>query len=93
MDTLITQLRAQIIEHLNLDDIQPSDVGADDPLFGDDGLGLDSIDALEVVVLLDEHYGIKVDDPNEINESFASLRTLAEFIKQNQSINATAVTE
>ena len=62
MEDLIEGLKAQIIEQLNLEDMSPINIDADDQLFGD-GLGLDSIDALELIVLLEKHYGIKIEDP------------------------------
>ena len=64
MDTLILELKNKIIEVLNLEEVTPEDINADDPLFGT-GLGLDSIDALELIVLLDKHYGIRLDDPKK----------------------------
>lgn len=83
MQELIEKLKVQIIEQLNLEDIEPSDIGNDEPLFGD-GLGLDSIDALELIVLLEKEYGIKVEDPKKGKEIFVSVTTLAQFIKDNQ---------
>lgn len=83
MDKLIQELKEEIIEALNLEDMEPSDIDADEPLFGD-GLGLDSIDALELIVLLEKNYGIKVEDPKKGKEIFASVRTMAEFITANQ---------
>jgi len=80
---LIEQLKSQIIEQLNLEDIEPSDIGNDEPLFGD-GLGLDSIDALELIVLLEKEYGIKVEDPKEGKKIFVSVTTLADFIIANK---------
>ena len=62
MEELILQLKEQIIEVLNLEDMTPADIDTDAPLFGE-GLGLDSIDALELIVLLDKQYGIKLADP------------------------------
>jgi len=79
MEDLIEGLKAQIIEQLNLEDMSPSDIDADDQLFGD-GLGLDSIDALELIVLLEKHYGIKIEDPKEGQKIFLSVRSIAEFI-------------
>ena len=59
MDELKNELKKYIIEELNLEDMSPEEIGNDEPLFGD-GLGLDSIDALELVVILEQHYGIKI---------------------------------
>ncbi len=84
MSDLKENLKAQIIEQLNLEDLTPADIQDDAPLFGDDGLGLDSIDALEFIVLLDSNYGIKIADPNEGKEIFQSVNTLAAYISKNQ---------
>lgn len=80
MDALIEKLKSQIIEQLNLVEVKPEEINADSPLFGD-GLGLDSIDALELIVLLEKHYGIKIEDPKDGKAIFQSLRTMAEYIK------------
>jgi acyl carrier protein len=82
MDALIEKLKVQIIEQLNLAEVKPGDIQADAPLFGD-GLGLDSIDALELIVLLEKHYGIKIQNPADGKKIFESVRTMAEFIKSN----------
>jgi acyl carrier protein len=84
---LIDDLKTQIIHQLNLD-IDPTSIKDDSPLFGDDGLGLDSIDALELVVLLDRSYGIKVGNPDDVKEYFASLNTLADYILANAAVAA-----
>lgn len=80
MDALIEKLKTQIIEQLNLAEVKPEDIQPDAPLFGE-GLGLDSIDALELIVLLEKHYGIKIQDPKDGKTIFQSLRTMAEYIK------------
>jgi acyl carrier protein len=85
MEELIKQLKAQVIEQLNLEDIAPEDINNDDPLFGD-GLGLDSIDALELIVLLEREYNIKIKDPAEGKKIFVSINTMAEYIKNNQAV-------
>jgi len=64
MEELIEKLKVQIIEQLNLEDVEPDEIDADEALFGD-GLGLDSIDALELIVLLEKEYGIKIENPKE----------------------------
>ena len=84
MEELIDNLKEQIIDQLNLEDMTKEDIDADDPLFGD-GLGLDSIDALELIVLLEKHYGIKIEDPKEGQKIFLSVRSIAEFIQENQN--------
>ena len=83
MDELIQKLKEEIIEVLNLEEMEPEDIDTDDPLFGD-GLGLDSIDALELIVLLEKNYGIKIEDPKDGRKIFYSVRTMAEFITENQ---------
>jgi len=83
MEELVNKLKAQIIEQLNLEDVNPDEVKATDSLF-DGGLGLDSIDALELIVLLDKDYGVKVASPEEGKEAFESLETMAKFILSRQ---------
>ena len=83
MEELIKKLKVEIIEVLNLEEMEPEDIEDDAPLFGD-GLGLDSIDALELIVLLEKNYGIKIEDPKDGRKIFFSLRTMAEFIQENQ---------
>ncbi len=80
MDALIEKLKTQIIEQLNLAEVKPEDIQPDAPLFGE-GLGLDSIDALELIVLLEKHYGIKIEDPKDGKTIFQSIKTMAEYIK------------
>lgn len=84
MEELIEKLKSEIIEVLNLEDIEPGDIDADAPLFGE-GLGLDSIDALELIVLLEKNYGIKIEDPKDGKKIFFSVRTMAEYITEHQS--------
>ena len=82
-DELITQLKHQIIEQLNLDDVEVDEIVTDEPLFGTD-LGLDSIDALEIIVLLEKEYGIKIASQEEGKKVFYSVKTIADFILENQ---------
>ena len=84
MEQLVEQLKQQLIDALNLEDMAPADIDADAPLFGE-GLGLDSIDALEVILLLEKNYGIKLEDPKAAKPHFASVRVLAEFIAANRT--------
>jgi len=84
MNELTTQLKQQIIEALNLEGMQPDDIANDAPLFGE-GLGLDSIDALELIVLLEKDYGIKVKNPAEGKEIFQSVGTMATYIEQHRT--------
>ena len=82
MEELIEKLKKQIITQLNLEDVNPDSISADDALFGE-GLGLDSIDALELIVLIEKEYGIKIENPNEGRKIFNTIRTLAEYIQAN----------
>lgn len=83
MEELILKLKQQIIEALNLEEVKPEDIDTDAPLFVD-GLGLDSIDALELVILLEREYGIRLEDPKANKEIFKSVRTMAEYIDKNR---------
>ena len=84
MDELKLQLKQQIIEALNLDEMQPADIQDDAPLFGE-GLGLDSIDALELIVLLDKNYGVKLSNPKEGKAIFQSINTMAEYVASHRT--------
>ena len=84
MEELILELKNEIINVLNLEGVKPEDVATDDELFGG-GLGLDSIDALELIVLLEKNYGIKLKDPAQGKEIFRSVRTMAEFVQANRT--------
>jgi acyl carrier protein len=79
MEDLIYKLKQEIIAELKLEDITPEDIDTDTPLFNE-GLGLDSIDALELIVLLEKNYGIKIEDPKDGKKIFFSVRTMAEYI-------------
>ncbi len=84
-DDLIEQLKQMLIEGLRLEDILPDDIAPDAALFGG-GLGLDSIDALEIGVMLDRQFGVRISSGDERNEQiFASLRSLAEFVAANRT--------
>ena len=83
MQQLIQQLKEQIIEALNLEDLIPADIDENAPLFGE-GLGLDSIDALELIVLLERYYGIKFKTPAEGKAVFQSVSVMAEYVAANR---------
>ena len=83
MDALLLKLKQEIIEVLNLEGMKPEDIPDQSPLFGD-GLGLDSIDALELIVLLVKNYGIKISDPSEGKTIFASIETMAKYITEHR---------
>ncbi len=84
MDNLKQELKEKIIENLNLEDMNVADIDDNDVLFGD-GLGLDSIDALELIVMLDKDYGIKIADPKKGKSIFESINTMAKFISENRN--------
>ena len=83
IDELTQELKQELIKQLNLEEVLPPDFNENTPLFGE-GLGLDSIDSLELVVLLDRNYGIKLKDPKEGRQIFYSIRTMAEYIHANR---------
>ena len=84
MEALKQELKGKIIEVLNLEDIAVEEINDNDALFGD-GLGLDSIDALELIVLLDKDYGIKLTDPKAGKSIFQSVETMASYITDNRT--------
>ena len=84
MEELILELKNEIINVLNLEGVKPEDIATDDELFGG-GLGLDSIDALELIVLLEKNYGIKLKDPAQGKEIFRAVRTMAEVVQANRT--------
>ena len=83
MEELIEKLKVQIIKQLNLEDVKPEDIDPEEPLFGG-GLGLDSIDALELIVLLEKEYGIRIENPKDGQKIFFSVKSLAEYISEHQ---------
>lgn len=84
MSELKLELKEKIIEQLNLEDIAIEEIADNDPLFGE-GLGLDSIDALELIVMLDKDYGIKLADPKQGRTIFESIDSMAAYIDENRS--------
>ena len=82
MEKLIKDLQIKIVEVLNLIDVQPDDIKADERLVGGD-LGIDSIDVLEMVIMIVKDYGVKIDNRELGEKVFATLRTLAEYIHEN----------
>ena len=83
MEELMNKLKGEIIQQLNLQDVKKEDIDNNAPLFGA-GWGLDSIDALELIVLLDKNYGIRIANPADGKKVFQSVRTMAEFIEANK---------
>ncbi|MEE9311581.1 MAG: phosphopantetheine-binding protein [Planctomycetota bacterium] len=84
MSALTSELTNLIIEHLNLEDIDPATVDPKAELFGE-GLGLDSVDALELVMLMETKYGAKIANTETGRSAFATLETLAKFVEQNRT--------
>lgn len=82
----MADLKQQIIAQLNLQNITPEQIGDDQPLFVE-GLGLDSIDALELIVLLQQQYNIKINNAEDGPEVFKSVRSMAEYIRSHQKVN------
>ena len=83
MDKLIADLKEQIAVQLKIKDIKPEDIGDDEPLFGA-GLGLDSLDILELIVLLKQKYQLRVVNAEDGPKVFRSVRAIAEYITANQ---------
>lgn len=76
-------IKEQLIEALQLEDMSADEIDDDAPLFGE-GLGLDSVDAIELVIFLDNQYGIKIDNVGQSKEIFISIKTLTDYINQNK---------
>ncbi len=84
MEQLINELKSLIIKQLNLQGIKEEDIDPEAPLFGS-GLGLDSIDALELIVMLQQEFGIKIRSAEEGRSVFQTVRTIAAFVEQNRA--------
>lgn len=84
MEEIILELKEQIIDVLNLEDMTPEDIDATAPLFGDGGIGLDSIDALEIIVLLEKNYGIRLANASEGKAIFTSIESIAKYVQENR---------
>ena len=85
MEELIRELKLKVIESLNLDGITPEDIDDNAPLFGDQGLGLDSIDVLELLILLEKNYGIRLSSPKEGREVFQSFAVIANYVDSHRT--------
>jgi acyl carrier protein len=83
-EQLKQHLKEQIIQYLNLMSVKPADIKDDQPLFGE-GLGLDSIDSIELIVLLERVYGIKIEDPKEGRKVLIDVNTMVEYIKKHRT--------
>lgn len=85
MEELELQVKTLIVDALKLEDIEPAEIDSEEPLFGE-GLGLDSIDALELGVALRKAFGIKIDSvTDEVKQHFANVRSLARFIQSQRA--------
>ncbi|MFP4451787.1 MAG: phosphopantetheine-binding protein [Desulfobacterales bacterium] len=85
IEELIPQLKAQILERLAIEDMDPGDLDEEMPLFGQE-TGLDSIDALEVTVMLEIHYGIKITDSKVARKILFNVKTIAAYVHENRKI-------
>jgi acyl carrier protein len=83
MEELILKLKKEIIEQLHFNEMSPDEINADAPLFGPEGLGLDSIDALELILILEKKYGLKISDMEKGKKVLYSVKSMAEFIKES----------
>ncbi len=81
--TIKEKLKKMIVEELKLEEIQPEEIEDDAPLFGE-GLGLDSLDAVELVVLIEKHFGVEIKNLDKGRVAFQSINTLAAFIEERQ---------
>ena len=84
MNELILELKEEIIKVLNLEDLTPEDIDPKAPLFGAGGLGLDSIDALELIVLLEKRYGIRLGNAAEGKKIFTNVENIAQYVTENR---------
>jgi len=83
MDELLAELKIKIISTLSLLDVRPEDIQEDEPLVGG-GIGIDSIDILELVLMLEKDYGVKIETREVGVKAFASVRALAQFVRENR---------
>lgn len=79
-EQLAADIKRKILAALNLKGVSPEDIETDADLFGDDGLGLDSVDALELVVMTEREYGVSIDESADMKKIFASVGALADYI-------------
>ena len=85
MEELIRELKLKVIDVLNLEGMTPEDIDDNAPIFGDQGLGLDSIDVLELLILLEKNYGIRLKSPMEGKEVFRSFAVIAQYVAEHRT--------
>lgn len=85
MESLINEIKLKLIDALNLDGMTPETIDDNAPIFGDEGLGLDSIDVLELIVMLERNYGIRLASPTEGKQVFQSVAVMADYIQKNRT--------
>ena len=73
-----------LIKYLNLEDMSPDDIEDNDVLFGDEGLGLDSVDSIELVLAIEKEYGVKITDSKNYQTIFATIQSLLTYINENK---------
>lgn len=83
-DPLVTRLKVLIVTTLKLETVRPEEIPDDEPLIGSAQLGLDSIDALELVLALEKEFGVKIGSSEESRKALASVRSLAAYIRKHQ---------
>lgn len=83
MQELKQELKESLVKNLSLEDVTPDQIEDDMPLFGDEGLELDSLDAVEIVVMLQRNYGLDVKELQKGREIFQSINTLADYVQKN----------
>ena len=87
-ESIRTRIKEVIIESLGLEGMSPGDIEDDSPLFGDEGLGLDSVDALELMVVFEKDFGVSIDAEEVDPEAFATVASLEEFIQGSRARQA-----
>jgi acyl carrier protein len=83
-EQLKLELKGHIVEFLNLMEVKPEEIKDDEPLFGGE-LDLDSIDSLELIVMLERHYGIKIEDPKEGRKVLVDVNTMADYVTEHRT--------
>jgi len=78
------EFKSILIKYLNLEDITPDEIDDNDALFGDEGLGLDSVDSIELVLAIEKEYGVKITDSKQYDTIFASVQSLLNYINENK---------